>query len=163
MNPRLYKSAVSVSPEKIKPEGLLCAAKILDRFIGADDLVFAGLVLIFKDQAMLESFRSKIISREQNDKLVVPVLSYASCSHISGMQNRDRFLSVNFPVNSESYFAAQKDSNKTGELLLQELEKHVDLMGVAAIVYNTDSGRIIDQADGIEKELEMPSSRFKMN
>lgn len=40
MNSRLYKPATSVAPVKIKPEGLLCVVKTLDRLIGDKDSIF---------------------------------------------------------------------------------------------------------------------------
>jgi hypothetical protein len=161
MNPRLYQPVVAVEPAKIKPEGLLCVVKVQDKFIGSSDVIFAGVILIFKNKTMLESFRSKVYGREMSGKSDVPILSFASRTKISGIQNQNRFLSVGFKMNSESYFAAQQDCNKTGELLLQDLEKHVDLTGASMIVLNSESGKVENQVDGVEDDLGLMSG-FKM-
>jgi hypothetical protein len=162
MNPRLYQPALAVEPAKIKPEGLLCVAKVLDKFIGSSDMVFAGVILIFKNKTTLESFRSNVYSRQMSGKIDVPMLSYASRAKISGLQNQERFLSVGFRTNSESDFAAQQNCNRTGELLLQDLEKHVDLTSTSMIVFNSETGKIENQLDSVEKEMELTSG-YRMN
>lgn len=115
-----------IEDTKMKPAGLQAVHKIYGKLI-TGEVEFYSVRLAFTNEKQAKAFKAKCEDKSNIDSFA---LDSGTCVKFpEGIRQDLHVLTLRF-INCEAHFQACKQPEKTGELLLQELEKYVDISGV---------------------------------